>query len=748
MGSTDAPFRHAPSGDPGPDRLDSWKEIANYLRRDVRTVQRWEKTARLPVHRHSEGRLRATYAYRSEIDAWWRDHEAAVDASPPDPPQESSGQDSVAPQAAGGLPPAASSPAPSRDARSRRWGIALTLGALLAVLALPALRSPDGPRSSPSADRRRVEVILLPMDDDLPDAAVAQSVQETIARELTADGRIELLPPSRIAAALRLMRRDPGVPLDQALGREVALRDGAVRWVIAARLHTLHSQYYADLQAIEPADGRVRASLEWRVRRIEDLADAAPGHTAELVRRLPGDETGAAGGPALAAVTSTSLSAVQLYTAAVRAGMRHEWGAAESLARRAVHADPEFPAALAWVGWAMRQQGRSLEQARPFLEAAVRLAPTVSEYEAHLINGAYHTVSGNLTAATSDLRALRRTNPGDRLALDMLAEVYFRTGRVNMAADVTVTHADLHPDDFHAALRAAKALTLAGRESDRAEAFAARARALLTPQRAREDPAAAAWLDGLPVFRGWSRGEAGVSDAIEAMNRQLVERVGRDRDSLAAAVGYAYLAYGRLADAERAFRHGVSPDRQLNLAMLALIGDDEPAARRWLLQVRQHSHRRPSLFARVGLEQDARRGLEGAIPFAHAEGTAAVTRGLILARAGRRAEAAVALRQGIDLLRSSGEPEYFLATEELARIAAANGERQRAITLLEMAAAERPHTYGASQWTGGYWAKLNSQLAAVYADAGRREDAERVRAGLRAVQLMPAQAQMLSRAGR
>ena len=32
-------------------RLDSWKEIAAYLNRDLRTLQRWEKTANLPIRR-------------------------------------------------------------------------------------------------------------------------------------------------------------------------------------------------------------------------------------------------------------------------------------------------------------------------------------------------------------------------------------------------------------------------------------------------------------------------------------------------------------------------------------------------------------------------------------------------------------------------------------------------------------------------------------------------------------------------
>ena len=34
------------------DRLDSWKKIASYLKRDVSTVQRWERREVLPVHRH------------------------------------------------------------------------------------------------------------------------------------------------------------------------------------------------------------------------------------------------------------------------------------------------------------------------------------------------------------------------------------------------------------------------------------------------------------------------------------------------------------------------------------------------------------------------------------------------------------------------------------------------------------------------------------------------------------------------
>ncbi len=64
----------------GPDsgRLDSWKEIASHLGRSTRTVQRWEKEEGLPVYRREspddaeKPNQRQVFAYKSEIDSWWR----------------------------------------------------------------------------------------------------------------------------------------------------------------------------------------------------------------------------------------------------------------------------------------------------------------------------------------------------------------------------------------------------------------------------------------------------------------------------------------------------------------------------------------------------------------------------------------------------------------------------------------------------------------------------------------------------
>jgi len=76
-----------------PDRrLDSWKEIAAYVNRDVTTVQRWEKREGMPVHRHLHEKRGSVYAWTEELDGWIQSRRSRLgepeekpDASPPIP---------------------------------------------------------------------------------------------------------------------------------------------------------------------------------------------------------------------------------------------------------------------------------------------------------------------------------------------------------------------------------------------------------------------------------------------------------------------------------------------------------------------------------------------------------------------------------------------------------------------------------------------------------------------------------------
>ena len=54
------------------DRLDSWREIAAYIKRDERTAMRWAKLYGMPVHHAPGGSHARVFAYRSEVTAWVR----------------------------------------------------------------------------------------------------------------------------------------------------------------------------------------------------------------------------------------------------------------------------------------------------------------------------------------------------------------------------------------------------------------------------------------------------------------------------------------------------------------------------------------------------------------------------------------------------------------------------------------------------------------------------------------------------
>jgi hypothetical protein len=97
---------------PDTDRLGSWKEIAAYLGREVRTAQRWERREGLPVNRHVHAKASSVWAFKHEIDAWLRSRSrAASEPAPKEGPSEPATQ---------ALNPTLLA-APQMQAKSRSW---------------------------------------------------------------------------------------------------------------------------------------------------------------------------------------------------------------------------------------------------------------------------------------------------------------------------------------------------------------------------------------------------------------------------------------------------------------------------------------------------------------------------------------------------------------------------------------------------------------------------------------------------
>lgn len=139
------PGDNAPPGTappPASDRLDSWKEIAAYLRRGVSTVQRWEREEGLPTHRLHHSKLGSVYALKSELDLWVRDRRQRVE-----PEGAVTSIEEGPPPAAGGV--AAALPVAS-DRRRRVLWFAVGAGTLAGILAVTGLVNSPTPAPSHS----------------------------------------------------------------------------------------------------------------------------------------------------------------------------------------------------------------------------------------------------------------------------------------------------------------------------------------------------------------------------------------------------------------------------------------------------------------------------------------------------------------------------------------------------------------------------------------------------------------------
>ena len=128
------------------DRLDSWKEIAAYLNRSVRTVQRWEAERGLPVHRIPGRDHGSVTALKTEIDDWFRSSDNLDAGDLPDEAPEAEDGDSGA-----------------TPASAERWprhvvATCLLLGAVLgaAILAVVSATSSklDSTASGPAAVKK------------------------------------------------------------------------------------------------------------------------------------------------------------------------------------------------------------------------------------------------------------------------------------------------------------------------------------------------------------------------------------------------------------------------------------------------------------------------------------------------------------------------------------------------------------------------------------------------------------------
>jgi tetratricopeptide (TPR) repeat protein len=734
----------AGASEPGSDgRLDSWKEIAAYLRRSVRSARRWEKEEGLPVRRHTHGKGDSVYAYKTELDRWWSDRSASL--SDPNGAGKAA-LPSVEP--APDLEPGKETAEHGRDTtlpvpqRPRRvvWigvGFAFAVLAVGAVAWLSRYGSGQSARSVKALPfKTRDWVLVAAFENRTGQALFDGTLEYSFARELSNSRYVNVVPRERVGDALRLMRKPLDTPVDAAIGREICLRDGDIRALITGRIERLGQKYLLTVDLVNPGQGASIASVAEEAVRDDELLPATR-RISDRVRAMLGESSPL---PAhregiLQKVTTPSLRVLQLYSQADTLIAAGNPEAAEELLRQAVAEDPSFASAWTLLAWTLENQGRPLAEFQQYLETALRLAETTTERERYFIRGSYYALSGQGEKAIAAYEALLSLYPDHFWATNNLAIIYRELGRDSEAVRFAVRRAELRPKDLDRRVGATRYLARLEPDRERVSVYARRTLERVSPEFLRDSPNAVTWLELFPANERWHDGDAAGALALATKFAEKLDSTpSLMRDAAFVQLGNLFLSLGRLKTAEGLFHRLSDPDYEL--AGLALLrGNRQELKRRSRAAVADSYDINLGagiLLARTGLidqgehvlkewERDPREALPGMLEVARGE--------LAMAR-GRSAEALGHLRRSQEETRDLGSFGFLLGSETLASALARQGDLDGAIRVLELGPKQKRQA--AFHWvnTGAFWMRNQLLLARLYRRAGRDGDAQRVEGDL------------------
>lgn len=700
------------------DRLDSWKEIAAYLKRDVSTVQRWEKREGMPVRRHLHDKLGSVYASRKELDHWWQNRRLALEAPAV---ADTAAHEAVEVVGVRG---------------SRRVGLSVVAVISLVLVGTWLVRSPLVGRDADLSFHERGWVLLTTFENRTGDARFDGMLEHALAHELSQSTYLNVVPRERIEDTLRLMARPASTIVNAEIGCEIALRDGAIGAVVAGRIDRAGDSYLLTAQLVHPRDGSIAASLQEAahtdtaltsaVRRLSNWTRLALGERRTLVEQAP---------QSLQKVTTASLRALRLFSegeAVARSAIVYagRWAEAEALFAEAAAEDHSFASAHMWLAWA-RWHG-SLWSGRPdttekHLEAArraVALIDTATPRERAFIRGAHAWMTNELESAIGEFEALLRLYPDDFWGLTNLSRLYRYVGRAQAIVEMNARLAELRPKDARLRLRVAQDL-LQGRGLEAARPHVAAAAQLLEDVSGKlgaPEPVRT-YLLLFPVHEMWLQGRvheaAAALDAIAARPEVVAEGV----DGQQLLVSF-YFTLGRLRRVEATWAQDQNqhpPIQKVQRAMVALARN-EPQRVRDLLASYQGIDPAPVRYLiRAGELAAAAAVLDRLVP-ANPAGVEFAAAELEAVRGDpKRLEQLV---WGVSP--SARRSPWFMSLNTLARSYVARRDWLKAIEVLETAAALRERVFFSGAHAGGLWIQNQKLLANAYRHVGRTEAARRI----------------------
>lgn len=699
------------SGSKFENRLDSWKEIAAYLDRDVSTVKRWEKQEGLPVHRHfhkSQGRV---YSFPSEIDSW--------------------------------LANRSRSPAIASSNRNGVWRLAA--GAALLGVSLFSIYVWFGQTPAVSSDPDpvpKLRVLVADFDNLSGFELFDHTLHYAVSAALGESGMVLVVSRQSVGDVLAAMKLPQDTAIDSALAQQIALRDGEIDAVISGRVVRLEESYRLTATLLNLAQGSIDDSTSFEVG-IDQPSDllSRVDHLTDWIQQSLTGKIDRSSSTKLESATTPDLEALHFYSKAMQFCYRDEWGPAEPLLRRAVEKDPEFASAHILLAWVLRNQIPLVE--RPWrlndyigpAKRAFELADSVSEPERLWIQASYYRFKGQLQKSANLYHALLSLRPDHYWAMNNLATHYrshVRHGNdpalLRRAFEFEQRRADLRRQSLLHNFQAAYRLGLVYSSLEAAESYRRRALNLLSDEPRGEELYASLLLNLTPDFARLLDGEA--YSALEALERRAFD----SSSAVQPWLSEFFLSLGQLAEVRRLNRLETDQRyRNWSRAMLAYAAGDEKGFREgmrryWERHSQFNGPLEPIMLARAGLIEEARSLLEAVGPHTPLSATADLmdaARGVVALLGGDESRGAELLEQALSCPAVYGS--FLVGAEILAESHESKGRHREALRVLERAHSRTQATI----LLGHLYGRIQIQLLKLLRSMGKTQQAKELEEAMR-----------------
>jgi tetratricopeptide (TPR) repeat protein len=313
-----------------------------------------------------------------------------------------------------------------RTALGGAWalgGFVLLIGAYMVLRAFGI--GPAGSLLASGAFDKDERIIVADFPSPTTDSTLGPVVTDAFRTALGQSQSIVVLQQTTMRDVLLRMQKPANVPVDFALAREIASREG-VKAVIDGKLIGVGGKYAISLRMLSAQSGEELASFRETANdqseilpTIDKLAKDVRAKIGESLKRVQAT-------PALEQVTTPSLDALKKYVQGSRAiAMDGDWARGVSLLEEAITIDTSF--AMAYRRLAVEYNNRGVaDKAQPLLEKAYLHRDRLSDAERYLVTGSYYQNGAHQDLSKSRIayEQLLEIQPTSTPALNNLANIY------------------------------------------------------------------------------------------------------------------------------------------------------------------------------------------------------------------------------------------------------------------------------------------------------------------------------------